>query len=102
MNIYKRLDALEKRFIREPAILTMRDGTTATIWGHGDYLLELLGTVFHNEGISSGQAKQLDLIRRSTETHEPGGAHLTDLIRSLPLSPADGLEQTAELSGAGQ
>jgi hypothetical protein len=95
MNLHRRLETLEKRHsnaILEPTILIMPNGTTATIDGDGDYLLQLLSVAVNDEHISAGQAKQLDLIRRSMEAREPNGAHLTDLIRSILNSPADGLD----------
>jgi hypothetical protein len=98
MKLHRRLEALEKRLINEPTILTMPDGTTATISGDVDYLRQLLGSIFGDRLISSGQTKHLDLIRRSTESREPDGAHLIDLIRALLNSPADGSEQLTEFS----
>ena len=98
MKLHRRLEALEKRLINEPTILTMPDGTTAIMNGDVDYLRHLLGGIFSNRPISSGQAKHLDLIRRSTESREPDGAHLIDLIRALLNSPADGSEQPTEFS----
>ena len=102
MKLHRRLEALEKRLINEPTILTMPDGTTAIMNGDVDYLRHLLGGIFSNRPISSGQAKHLDLIRHSTESREPDGAHLVDLIRALLNSPADGSEQLTEFSRPAQ
>jgi hypothetical protein len=86
VNLRRRLAALEKRLISEPTLLTMPDGSTASIPGRTD-LLNLLVLAAHGINISPEQATQLDLIRRSTDAIEPGGGRLTELIRCCVLGP---------------
>ena len=75
MNIRKRLEALEKRILRDPITLTIPDGRTETMVAHGDYLLRLFLAAI-GKTPSPKQAANLDLIRRST-----GGNPMIDMIR---------------------
>jgi len=71
----------------------MPDGSTVSLGRQSACLVRLLGVVFR--GSTPAQAAQLDLIRNSTSSHEPGGGHLVELIRALLLSPSDdGLVQS--------
>ena len=65
----------------------MPDGSTATITGSGDYLVTLLALSSSHENVTPAQAAHLELIRLSTDSREPGGAHLVDLIRRFLLGP---------------
>jgi hypothetical protein len=88
MNLNRRIAALERELaVSEPATLTMPDGRVVTLTGGGKHIVRLLGVVF--EGSTPAQAAQLDSIRESTGSKEPGGGHLVDLIRSLLLSPVE-------------
>lgn len=89
MKFHRRLDALERQFISEPTILTMPDGSTATITGPDDYLVTLLALSTRCETATPGQAAHLELITRCTDSREPGGAHLVDLICSFLLGPVE-------------
>jgi hypothetical protein len=91
MNILKRLEALEKGILREPATLTMPDGRAETMRVHGDYLLRLFLAATSKEDLSPKQAANLDLIRRST-----GGNPMIDMIRCFLQGPVGAFEQTAE------
>jgi len=82
VNLLRRLAALERQLISEPVLLTMPDGQTATIPGHGIYLVKLLSDAVRGINISAEQAAELDLIRRSTDAIEPGGGRLVELIGS--------------------
>lgn len=73
MNIKRRIAALEKGLITEPAILTMPDGRTVSITGHGDYLLSLFWNVISGHRITAVQASQLELIRQSTSSRSRAG-----------------------------
>ena len=88
MNLRRRLAALEKRLITEPTLLMMPDGSTARIPGRGEYLLKLFVVAARGANISPEQAAELDLIRRSTESIEPGGGRIVELIRCFLLGPA--------------
>ena len=88
MNLRRRLAALEKVLISEPTRLVMPDGRTATIPGHGMYLVKLFVSAVSGANISAEQAAELDLIRRSTESIEPGGGRIVELIRCFLLGPA--------------
>jgi hypothetical protein len=85
-RLHRRIETLERELVSEPAILTMPDGRTATIPG-GEHLLNLMGRV--HRGATPEQAAQLDLIRRSTDSSEPGGGRMIELIRALLLGPAE-------------
>jgi hypothetical protein len=87
VKFHRRLDALERQFISEPTILTMPDGSTATITGPDDYLVTLLALSTRCETATPGQAAHLKLIRECTSSKEPGGAQLVDLIRCFLLGP---------------
>jgi hypothetical protein len=91
MNLNRRLAILESGFITEPTMLIMPDGRIASINGPGDYLMQLSGVAVGGENLSSEQAAHLDLIRRCTASKEPGGGHMVDLIRALPLGPVGGV-----------
>ncbi len=80
MNLRRRIAALEKRLISEPTLLTMADGSTASIPGYCD-LLNLLVVTAGGANISPEQATQLDLIRRSTDAIQADGGRLIELIR---------------------
>jgi hypothetical protein len=73
VNLSGRLAALEDRLITEPTILTIDDGSTVTLTGQDDYLLRLFTDATRGSGITPAQAAQLDLIRRSVNSKEPGG-----------------------------
>ena len=86
-RLNQRIETLEREFVREPATLTMPDGHTETIPGNGEHLLRLLGRV--HRGATPEQAAQLDLIRRSVSSCEPGGGRMIELMRALLLGPAE-------------
>ena len=88
MNLRRRLAALEKRLISEPTLLVMPDGRTASLPGRSEYLIKLFEVAARGANITSEQAAQLDLIRRSTGAIEPNGGHMVDLIRCFLLGPA--------------
>jgi hypothetical protein len=88
VNLRRRLAALERRLISEPTRLVMPNGTTATIPGHGIYLVKLFESAVSGTSISAEQAAELDLIRRSTGAIEPGGGRIVELIRCFLLGPA--------------
>jgi len=96
MNRERRLLALEERFITEPTILTMPDGSTVTLTGRGDYLLQLFADATRGNEIAPAQAAQLDLIRRSTDSKEPGGSRFAELIRCVLLGPAGEAHESGE------
>jgi hypothetical protein len=85
MKLSQRLAALEKGLVSGSAILSIPDGSVVTLPGRNDQLVRLLGCVFG--GPTLEQEVQLDLIRRSTGSTEPGGGHLIELIRAVLLSP---------------
>jgi len=87
MNIRRRLEALEKRLISEPTLLFMPDGSTASIPGRGEYLLKLFVVAARGANVSPEQAKQLELIQRSTGAIKAGGGCLVEVIRCCLLGP---------------
>ena len=97
MRLEKRIRALEAKLITEPVVLYFADGSTRELRGRGDFLLSL----FHRArggDLSSRQAEQLDFIRRSVSAREPGGAHMTDLLRCFLNGPAE--EQSSAVEQA--
>jgi hypothetical protein len=91
MNIQKRLEALEKGILREPQTLTMPDGRTQIMLAHGDYLLRLFLAATRKEALSTKQAANLELIRRST-----GGNPMIDMIRCFLEGPVRARAEAAD------
>ena len=84
------LEDLEKNRIGVPAAtLTMPEGATVIIPGESYYLLDLLGAVSGNRVLSVAQQKHIDLICRCAESHEPGEAHIINLIRVFLAGPIE-------------
>jgi hypothetical protein len=83
MNFERRLRALEARMNTDPVILRFADGSTRELRGPGDFLLRLFPGVFGKTNLSPGQAAQLDLIRQSVGSKEPGGGRMVELIQCL-------------------
>lgn len=90
MHLRRRLAALERRLIIEPTLLIMADDKIVRITANSDALLQLLVAASGAANISSEQAVQLDLIRRSTSAIQPDGGRLVELIRCCLLGPHDG------------
>jgi len=87
MNLNRRLEALERGLIMEPAILTMPDGSTVRIPGHGDYLLRLYESAVSSTCDNPRHTAHLELIRRARGSEEPDGGHMVELIRCLLHGP---------------
>jgi hypothetical protein len=88
-NLRRRLEALEKGPSSvEPVVLLMPDGSTETLSGHNDYVLDLLGCA-----LGEDRTPEMELIARSVSSTEPGDAHMIDLVRALLNGPA--VPQTA-------
>ena len=87
MHLRRRLAALERRLIIEPTLLIMADDKIVRITANSDALLQLLVAAAGAANISSEQAVQLDLIRRSTSAIQPDGGRLVELIRCCLLGP---------------
>jgi len=88
-NQRKRLEQLEARLgsLTEVVTLYFGDNSTVGLKGKRDFVFRLLGRVFEVSDPGSEDARRLELIRRSVASREPGGGHLTDLIRALLNSP---------------
>ncbi len=71
MKFRKRLNALERRLVCEPATLFFEDGTSAQLRGRGDYVLNLFAAAAQGK-----TSHDTDLIARSVRSEEPGGAHI--------------------------
>ena len=71
------------------AILHFADGSTATIAG-GDHPFELLGSLFRGEDVPADHYRELEMIRLSTQSEEPGGSLILELIHALQHSPSGG------------
>ena len=86
MRIEKRVRALEARYIKEPVVLYFADGSTAEVCGYGDFMLDLFCAACRGDPTPQ-QNQQLDMIRRSVGAQEPGGAHMTELVRCFLEGP---------------
>jgi hypothetical protein len=95
LRLEKRIRALEARMIADPVILHFADGSTRKLRGPGDFLLRLFPGVFGKASLSPGQAAQLDLIRQSVGSKEPGGGRLVELLQCLLLAQADARDSIA-------
>jgi hypothetical protein len=88
-NLRRRLEALERGLCSvEPIVLLMPDGSTETLPGYNDYLLDLLGRALEGD-----RTPEMDLVARSVSSTEPGDAHMIDLVRALlngPVAAASG------------
>jgi hypothetical protein len=82
MNFKRRLDALERKLVCEPATLFFEDGSSVEIRGRADFILNLF-----NAAIRGVHSHEADLIRRSVRSEEPGGAHLIDVVRAVLQGP---------------
>ena len=83
-NLNRRLQALEKGVVNEPIILKMPDGSTVTLRGAGDSMLDLLARACRGE-----RTREIELIAQSISSTEPGGGHLVDLARAILNSPTE-------------
>jgi hypothetical protein len=85
INLYRRLAALEKdRSCDELIVLRMPDGRTATLPGHNEYVIDLLG-----RAVRGDRTPEMDLVARSVSSTEPGDAHMIDLVRALLNGPTE-------------
>jgi hypothetical protein len=88
MRLEKRIRALEAKMHSDPVILYFADGTTREICGRADFLLRLFYAACGEGDLSPAQAEAVDLIRRSVDAQEPGGARITELHRCFLHGPA--------------
>jgi hypothetical protein len=95
MNFERRLRALEARMITEPVILLFADGNTQELRGPGDFLLRLFPGVFGKANLSPGRSAQLDLIRQSVGSREPGRGRLVELLQCFMHAQADARDNAA-------
>jgi len=86
-RLEKRLRALEAGLLPQSVVLCFADGTTRTICGPANFLFSLFIDACKGSDMSPQRDEQLDLIRRSVNSMEPGGAHMADLIRCFLLGP---------------
>ena len=82
-RLQRRLESLEKRLKNDPIVLFMSDGRTETLCGRGDYVADLF-----RRGFSGEQSPEIELIRRSVSSTEPGNGQMIDLLRAVANSPA--------------
>ena len=87
MNFEKRLQRLERRLERtrvtETAVLYFEDGTTATIPCDGPSLARLFDASLRSDTATPEELKQLDLVRRSASSREPGDSLMIELLGSI-------------------
>jgi hypothetical protein len=89
MRLERRIRAFEASLIMDPVILHFADGSTRELHGPGDFLLRLFPGVFGKANLSPRQAAQLDLIRQSVGSKEPGGGRLVELPQCFLHAQAD-------------
>jgi hypothetical protein len=89
MKLERRIRELEAKMISDPVVLSMPDGSRRELHGAGGFLVRLLRDVCRGADLSPGQAPQLDLIRQSVGSKEPGGGHLVELLQCLLHAQAD-------------
>jgi hypothetical protein len=90
MRIEKRVQRLETRFAGDSVVLYFGDGSTREVRGPRDFVLRLLAAAAWGGDLSPGQQEQLELIRASVDSVEPGGAHLFDVFKCYSEGPAIG------------
>jgi hypothetical protein len=83
MKLRRRIEALESALITEPTILVMPDGSTETLPGSGDYMLDLFTRACCRE-----RTEEMESIARSVSSTEPDGAHMIDLVRVCLNGPS--------------
>jgi hypothetical protein len=83
-NLRRRLEALEDQLTSEPILLLMPDGSTQTLPGHNDHVLNLL-----SRAVRGDRTPEMERVARSVSSIEPGGAHMVDLARALLNGPAE-------------
>jgi hypothetical protein len=81
VRIERRVRVLERRFTADPVVLYFADGSAREICGPRDFVRRLLAAIAWGGDLSPAQKEQLDLIRASVDSVEPGGGHLIDLVR---------------------
>jgi hypothetical protein len=89
MRLEKRIRALEARMITDPLVLYFADGSTRELRGRGDFVMGLFAGACGGAELSSMQAEQLELIRQSVSAKEPGGGHMTEVLRCFLNGPAE-------------
>jgi hypothetical protein len=83
MRLEKRIQALEAiKMPSDPVVLHFADGSTESVTGRRDFLLDLLSGAYGGD-LSTDQAAQLDLIRKCVRAQEPGGGRLVELMQSV-------------------
>jgi hypothetical protein len=82
MNLHRRLEALEKRHLRDPIVLQMPDGRIVTLPNRNGYLLDLVLRVLNGE-----RTPEMELIAQSTSSIEPGRGHMLDIVRAFWPEP---------------
>jgi len=82
--------------ITDPVTIHLADGSTRLLCGPGDFLLRLFPGVFGRANLSPGQAAQLDLIRQSVGSKEPGGGRLVELLQCFLHAQADARDNVAQ------
>jgi hypothetical protein len=90
MKFEKRIRALETKLITDPVILYFADGSTRELRGPRHLLLHLFLGVCRGADLSPEQAAQLNLIHQSVYAKEPGGGHMTELLRCALNRPVGG------------
>ena len=99
MKFEKRIRALEARLLADQCILFFADGSTREICGGVNILLDLFAGACGGADLSPGQVEQLELIRQSVSAQEPGGGHMTELVRCVLHAHAEERSSLAPVRG---
>lgn len=88
VNLEKRIEGLETRMRQDPVVLHFADGSTRAMWGPADFLLDLLPGC-GGAALGPERAGQLELIRQSVGSQEPGGGLVIQLLRAIMDPPEE-------------
>jgi hypothetical protein len=92
MNLHRRLEALEKRHLRNPIVLQMPDGRIVTLPNRSGYLFDLVLRVLRGD-----RTPEMELVAKSISSFEPGGGHMLDIVRAFwPRSEADATDADSD------
>ena len=88
MNLQQRFNSLKAQLNTEPVIHYFASGSRREWRGRDDYMLgHLQGACAHRE-LNPDRSAELDLIRQSIHSEEPGATRIIELIRAFLDRPA--------------
>jgi hypothetical protein len=94
MNLRRRIERLEQRYVTEPTVAVMPNGEEVTLSGRCDSLGHLLQGALSGRVPNPEQQRKLTLISKAVSFREPDG-HIAELINSLLRTPTAPPERVA-------